>query len=120
MLPIPYDIDVESLRERKVTEVSYAPGSITLFFGDNAYITINGYFALRLGKQRHEYYRLEPLNGDYGLLNLLGKEVSGVYLNGNRDSMAIEFTDECCRLELMGHMAEDMYTIHIGDREVEV
>ncbi len=119
MLPIPNDIEVESLREMKVTEVCYAPDAITIHFDDVSFIEIKGYFALRIGKQRHEYYKLTPVNGDYGLLQLLGKEVAEVYLNGNRDSMTLEF-DEDCRLELKGHMAEDMYTIHIGDREAEV
>ncbi|HEY9177402.1 MAG TPA: hypothetical protein VIN07_06905 [Flavipsychrobacter sp.] len=119
MLPIPNDIDVESLREKKITEVCYAQDAITIHFDSISFIEIKGYFALRIGKQRHEYYKLSPINSDYGLLQLLGKEVAEVYLNGNRDSMTIEF-DEDCRLELKGHMAEDMYTIHIGDREAEV
>ena len=103
----------------KVTEVCYAPDAITIHFDDVSFIEIKGYFALRIGKQRHEYYKLTPVNGDYGLLQLLGKEVAEVYLNGNRDSMAVEFT-EGCRLELKGLMDEDMFTIHVGDREAEV
>lgn len=119
MLPIPQEIDVDSLREQKVTEVCYTTSGITVFFGDAAYITINGYFAFRHGKQRHEYYKITPVNTDYGLLNILDTEVSEVYLGNNRDSMAIEFTNGN-RLELMGHKIEDTYTIHINDREAVV
>lgn len=119
MLPIPQDIDLDSLRERKVTEICYTTEGITVFFGDTIYITINGYFAFRCGKQRHEYYKITPIDSDYGLLNLLNTEVSEVYLGNNRDSMAIEFTNGN-RLELMGHKIEDSYTIHVKDREAIV
>lgn len=119
MLPIPHDIDVNSLRERKVTEVCYTSSGITLYFDEVAYITINGYFAFRHGKQRHEYYKITPVNGDYGLLSLLDAEVSEVYLSNHRDSMSIEFTNGN-RLELMGHKIEDTYTLHINDREAVV
>lgn len=119
MLPIPHDIDLSSLRERKVTSVKYSTTAVTLIFEHFAYITINGYFALRCGKQRHEYYQLSPEPQDYGLLKLLDKEVTEVYLNAGRDGMAIEFSGGY-RLELMGHKIEDMYTIHIKDREAVV
>lgn len=119
MLPIPQDIDLDSLRETKVTEISYTPAGITLFFEDAGHITINGYFALRHGKQRHEYYKIAPVSCDYGLLNLLNVEVTEVYLSNNRDSMTIEFVNGS-RLELMGHKIEDMYIIHIKDREATV
>lgn len=119
MLPIPEDMDLSSLRESKVTEVCYATEDITIHFGADAYIAINGYFALRYGKQRHEYYKIAPIDTDYGLLKLLGAEVTEVYMGNNRDSLTIEFTDGN-RLELMGHMIEDSYTIHIKDKEAIV
>lgn len=119
MLPIPEDMDLSILRECKVSEVCYAQDGITVHFGLNAYITINGYFAFRHGKQRHEYYKITPVENDYGLLKLLGAEVREVYMSNNRDSMTIEFADDN-RLELMGHMIEDSYTIHILDKEAIV
>lgn len=119
MLPIPEDMDLSILRESKVTEVCYATDGITIHFGLSAYITINGYFALRYGKQRHEYYKIAPIDTDYGLLKLLGAEVQEVFMGNNRDSITIEFTDKN-RIELMGHMIEDSYTFHILDKEAVV
>lgn len=119
MLPIPHDIDLDSLRERSVTEVCYSSTTITIHFEDTAYITIEGYFAFRYKKQRHEYYKLAPITDDYNLLKLLGAEVSEVFLNNNRDGMTIEF-NEGSRLELMGHQIDDSYTIHIKDKEAVV
>lgn len=119
MLPIPHDIEVDYLRERKVTEVCYTSEAITLHFGTEAYVSINGYFALRQGKHRHEHYEITPVDNDYGLLSLLDAEVSEVYLSEKRDTLTLQFTEEL-RLELMGHMVDDTYTIHIKDREAVV
>lgn len=119
MLPIPHDIEVDHLRERTVTEVCYTALGITLHFGSSAYISISGYFAFRQGMQRHEYYKIAPVDCDYGLLNLLDAEVSEVYLSEKRDTLTLEFKNDC-RLELMGHMVDDSYTIHINDREAVV
>lgn len=119
MLPIPHDIDLNSLREKIVTEVCYSATTITVHFQDTAYISIDGYFAFRYKKQRHEYYKLAPIKDDYNLLKLLGAEVTDVFLNSNRDGMTIKF-NEGSRLELMGHQIDDSYTIHIKDKEAVV
>lgn len=119
MLPIPHNIDIDSLREQKVSEVCYTSKGVTLHFGNDAHICINGYFAFRKGKQRHEFYRIQPVDSDYGLLSLLEAEVSEVYMSDKRDALTIEFTNDC-RIELMGHMVDDTYTIHIHDNEAIV
>lgn len=119
MLPIPEDMDLSSLRERKVTDVCYNTNGVTVHFEREAYIVINGYFAFRHGKQRHEYYKIAPVDTDYGLLKLLDAEVQEVFMGNNRDTVTIEF-DGGLRLELMGHKIEDSYTIHISDKEAVV
>lgn len=119
MIPIPQDIEVDSLRECKVTEVCYSLSDITIYFDETGYITICGYFTLIYGKQRHQYFKVAPVHTDYGLLMLLGKEVTEVFINSSRDGLTLEF-DDGTLLELMGHKVYDSYTLHIKGREAVV
>ncbi len=118
MYKIPESFDILVLKSEVINQIAFGLNCITLFF-DKGFIQFFGSFSFGyLGKQ-FNYDEVYPVKNDFGLLQILEKEIKNVTLANNREELKIEF-EGGVTLCLMGNEMYESFIININGNKVRV
>jgi hypothetical protein len=93
MYKIAEDINLNSLKNLIISQISFGLNYILLSMDDSS-IQFSGPFLYKYNGMQFERDEVYPVNSDFGLLNLLEKEIEDIYCNDERTSLTIHFGDD--------------------------
>ena len=118
MYQIPQETNLEILKGAHVQAVSYSINTIDIFFDGKGSISIEGAFSYTTADAVYTCDKLFP-SKEYGLLNLLEKNVLNVQISDSRKDLTVVFSDES-KLVLKGSKQYESYKIKFGDIDILV
>jgi hypothetical protein len=118
MYRIPKNFDLSKLRGKTISQVAFTINTISLYI-ENGNITFSGGFSLFTKKgilERHEVY---PVQGDFGLIDLIEREITEAQTNNEDNELIIRFQDDTF-LTLYGNENYESYSITLDGQEIIV
>lgn len=119
MYLIPEDFDSMLLENSFITQISFSVNTISLFFEEIGYITIEGNFSFERKGQKMEYKDIFPIRSDFGLLNLLEKKLINLDIIDERSGLKLEFEDNMV-VYLVGIDNYETFKINIKGKEIVI
>ena len=71
MYTIPEDFDLNILKDTTIIQVCFSVNTISLFFENIGFISIEGSFSLLHENKRYDYEEVYPVKRDFDILKLL-------------------------------------------------
>jgi len=119
MYKIPLTFDGTKLHGKIVGQICFTLNTISIHFGLDCYLQIEG--AFELSNKEGVFYteNLYPVSTDLRLLKFLEKSIAHVGINELRNNLSVVFEDKSV-LTLIGNDHYESYRIKIGDIEILV
>jgi hypothetical protein len=118
MYKIPKEIDVSTLKNEVVSQISFTLDHIFLSLNNSA-IQFSGPFIFKFNGIEWKQEDVFPVNSDFGLLNLLGKKVQEIFCNNERTDLNIEFEDNLF-LKLESNNSYECFELNIDGKRIIV
>ncbi|MDQ1267169.1 MAG: hypothetical protein QG635_2323 [Bacteroidota bacterium] len=119
MYKIPVNYNIDELLGSSITQICFCSNLIHVILSNNIYIEIMGSFTLKIDERSKYYEEIYPITNDFGLLNLLDKEIKKVNTNNKRETLQLEF-EEQMHLICHGNEYYESFIISINGSEIIV
>jgi len=90
MYKIPKNNNYSVLNSKKIIQITFRLNVVVLFF-ENGFIQFSGSFSTENNGKCKNYDEVYPVNSDFGLLEILEKEITNIVISKNYDVLELEF-----------------------------
>ena len=118
MYKIPENFDISVLKNEVINQIAFGFNFITLFF-NKGFIQFTGSFSFGYNEKQSYYDEVSPVRNDFGLLQILEKEITSIKLTNNREELELGF-ETGLTLCLIGDEMYESFIINIDGNEIRV